>query len=79
MIEEEADEEIVDAGDLTVDAESVKVAGNISGDLRINARRIKIEPGTVIGGDLVAPNLVSLPDGVIVGGDKKINKSSHVR
>lgn len=66
-------------GDLTIDAESVKIAGTIGGDLRINSRRINIEPGTTIGGDLVAPNLNSLRDGVIVGGDKKINKRQRGR
>ncbi|MBL8630269.1 MAG: hypothetical protein JNM81_11600, partial [Rhodospirillaceae bacterium] len=63
-------------GDVKIDAETVKIAGNYGGDLRINATRINIEPGTRIGGDLIAPNLTELREGVIVGGETAINKST---
>ena len=63
-------------GDMKVDAETVKIAGSYGGDVRINAERIYIEPGTKIGGDLIAPNLAELRDGIIVGGDVKIGKGT---
>jgi hypothetical protein len=62
-------------GDVKIDAETAKLSGKFGGDVRINAQRINIEPDTKIGGDLIAPNLMSLRDDVTVGGDIKINSA----
>jgi cytoskeletal protein CcmA (bactofilin family) len=54
--------------DLRIEAESAVVGGAVAGDLRIAARKITLLPGTTIGGDLSAPGLGALPEGVTVGG-----------
>jgi cytoskeletal protein CcmA (bactofilin family) len=66
-------------GDLKIDAGSARVSGTVGGDLRISARRITIEPGTKIGGDLIAPNLTVLPDDVLVGGETTISPNARKR
>jgi hypothetical protein len=66
-------------GDLTIDGESVRVEGTIGGDLKINARRISIGENTKIGGDLRAPNLVTIPDSVVVGGNRRIGTSKDTK
>jgi|GEM_PF-4294339 len=59
--------------DLNIEADSVTVGGKIAGDLRISARSITLLPGTAIGGDLRAPGLAALPEGVTVGGKQSLS------
>jgi cytoskeletal protein CcmA (bactofilin family) len=59
-------------GTVTVEADTVEFSGTTNGDLRISARQVTLLPGAVIGGDLIAPTLTVIPDGVTVKGDKAI-------
>jgi cytoskeletal protein CcmA (bactofilin family) len=59
-------------GKVTVEADTVEFSGTTNGDLRISARQVTLLPGAVIGGDLIAPTLTAIPDGVTVKGEKAI-------
>jgi cytoskeletal protein CcmA (bactofilin family) len=60
------------SGNVAVEADSVQFSGTTNGDLRLSARQVTLLPGAVIGGDLIAPTLTVIPDGVTVKGEKAI-------
>jgi len=64
------------AGDVEIEGDRVRFAGKIGGNLTIDSSRVSIAPGTTIGGNLKAPGLTELPEGVTVGGSSKFGKSS---
>jgi hypothetical protein len=62
---------------LTIQGESVILAGKIDGDVRVETREFEIRPNTVIAGDLVyvAPEQIKIPDSVeIIGQTEWIEK-----
>lgn len=63
-------------GDIRIESDVAAVSGEFSGDAVLEARRVTIAPGTVIKGDLSLPKVVNftMPEGVTVAGDTKINR-----
>ncbi|MDX2144855.1 MAG: hypothetical protein SFV19_15980 [Rhodospirillaceae bacterium] len=63
-------------GDTEIEAETASLAGTYGGDVWVMARKISIASGTTIGGNLKAPNLSALPEGVTVAGKTAIGTAA---
>ncbi len=66
-------------GDVEIEGDKVSVGGTIDGNLTIAAKTALIAPGTIIRGNLKAPEGTEIPDDVTISGTRKVGGSARIK